>query len=652
MNSAQRRSAAIAAGLAAIVFGLAFAPVSEPDLYFHLASGKYLADTGHIQTENSWSFTAPGHPFPPTAWAFDSLVWLLYAQGGFAAVQVGSALLIALAFVLVYLGARREGAGLSASATVALAIAAASVGRFTQRPQVVTWCFLAGAVLLLREARRSGRRWPLIAVPLGIALWSNFHSGAVFGVALAGIFAAGALLKRSRPVWPWLACAAASAVALLLNPAGASVLTNAWDHLGRTGVVGDIIEFQPPTLEESAAFFPLLALAGAALIRRGRELNLTEVLVFGAFAAAALHERRNLAECLVVIAAPLAVRLSELLVAASARPLILTAAQIVLPPVAFLAALGVAREPLPVFWQRIHLGANPFRIPLAAAAFIREQGVQGRCFSSMDFGGFVAFALPESKVFHDPRLMAYPDSLWEELKKAEGDEVAFDALVNRFDIEWSLRSNRPLFFSGTGVLSKARWALVYSDDAATVRVRRDIPRFAQLIAEHELHEFLPGPGGIKEQWAATSGPRRERLVAELERAAATQPEMAEPHVGLCLEYASRDRLPEAEQACLRAAGAIEQRRRYEPMSGTLRRRDLAIAWARLGGAQRAAGDLPSARRSFAGSLLALPDNPSSLLGLGLTFLEEDSPTACEYFRRAAKAAPDFAPAQTALTRCP
>ena len=95
------------------------------------------------------------------------------------------------------------------------------------------------------------------------------------------------------------------------------MLTNAWSHLGRSGVVADIIEFQPPTLEESAAFFALLLIAALARVRSWPQLDLTELFLLGAFGWAALHERRNLVECLLVIAPPLALRLSELLASPS-----------------------------------------------------------------------------------------------------------------------------------------------------------------------------------------------------------------------------------------------------------------------------------------------------------------------------------------------
>ncbi len=44
----------------------------------------------------------------------------------------------------------------------------------------------------------------------------------------------------------------------------------------------------------------------------------------------------------------------------------------------------------------------------------------------------------------------------------------------------------------------ARWAVVFWDEGGQILVRRDVPRFAELVRAQELQEFLPAVAGVRE----------------------------------------------------------------------------------------------------------------------------------------------------------
>ncbi len=75
-------AAAAATGCGVFAALLALRPIAEPDLFWHLAVGRYVATEHRLPTTNLWSFTAPDHPFLASSWLFDFLAHGLYGLGG------------------------------------------------------------------------------------------------------------------------------------------------------------------------------------------------------------------------------------------------------------------------------------------------------------------------------------------------------------------------------------------------------------------------------------------------------------------------------------------------------------------------------------------------------------------------------------------
>lgn len=668
----RRRTAdAVAAAAVAVAAGLlALKPAGDPDLFFHLAVGRHVATIGAVPDRNLWSFTAPEHPFNATSWLFGLVAHALERTGGFAAIQLATALACAAAFVLAYAATRRRGATPAWAAAFVLAAVAASQFRFLPRPHVVSYALLALVGLLLHEARQTRRLRRLAAVPPLVALWSNLHAGAIFGVAAVACFAAAEGLDRvlgRRPDEPSprlavlaAAVALACVVALVANPSGGYVFTYVVrHHLGEVGLVAELQEFLTPSPRAHGAYWALLVVALGAVAARGRRVDLFDALLTIGFAVVSVRALR-VAPKFLILAIPVAAAWGPAL----ARDAIgrrvrwrpgpgarrwLAAAGLVGPGLALVAALAASPRPLDHFVRRIRLGPDPYRVPLAAAAFARDHGVAGRCFTSFDLGGFVAWALPESSVFHDPRILAYPPWVYADLDRAERDPAAFDALMDRFGVEWSLRSHAVMRLSGIGRLPKERWALVYWDEAAAVRVRRDLPRFAALVRDLEIREFVPG-ARVPELWRAATGEARRRLVSEMRAAAERSPNLAAAQIGLCMDAAGAGDLALARTACARAAAAVREKERLHPFEVEHRREDAAMASAFLGEAIHRSGDTAGARAAFRDALALAPRSAWALAGLGWTYVASDPSTARDLFQRALESVPEYGPARAGLAR--
>lgn len=634
----------------ATVVVLALAPVSEVDLFWHLAVGRHIAQTGWLPTTNLWSFTAPNHPFDATAWLFDWVVYRLHATWGLAAVQVATAGVIAAAFALVYLTARKLGASASWALCLTLAGAAASQTRFTQRPHVVSFLGLAAIGLLFSHARSSRRSWLLAAAPLLVGVWSNFHAGAVFG---AGACAIGALASwlglwrrktESLVLSPlaWTATAIASVVALGANPNGYKELSYALFHLRSVNDVVPLGEFGSPGFGTHAAFWLLLAVGAGAFVLRGRHTDAHGALAFLAFGALA-GRAMYVAPLFVIIAVPsTAANLGEMAAPLTARlsRLLRVVASALGPPAVLVAALSIAPEPLVHFVSRVQLGADPFRIPERGAAAVTALGISGRCFASWDVSGFTEWALPESPVFMDPRLLAYPPELYTELASAEESQEGFDALMDRFGVEWSFRSHRVLRMSGIGRFPPSRWALVYWDESSLILLRRDLPKFEALIRNHEIRYFLPASSPL-ESWRTLKSTEHDVWAREVSLAAEQSPLLANAQLGRCLEASGTGNLEAAMTACNAAVSATLERERLHPLEGQQRRKELAIGLVIFGQSLGRAGNAGARDEQLAQAEKLVPDNPEVLTAIGGAYLRDEPKKALGFFTRALEINPDF-----------
>src|SRR5579863_133522 len=202
-TSSERRPDWLHICLIVLALGYAFLAglhtVSDLDLGWQLASGRYLVEHHQIPRVDLFSYTAQGKEwiYPPFSGA---IFYLLYLAGGYSA--------------LSWLNA------FACAATVAF--------RTIPRAELFTTVlFAAVLVMIWRNYRgKSARLWIL---PIIFLLWANLHLGFISGLGLLGaavffdlcdmLFAdrRAAALARLKHLVPWIA---ASFAATFLNPWG------------------------------------------------------------------------------------------------------------------------------------------------------------------------------------------------------------------------------------------------------------------------------------------------------------------------------------------------------------------------------------------------------------------------------------------------
>jgi hypothetical protein len=304
----------IAAALLALP--LCLDATSDPDLWWHLRLGRWIADNHAIPHTEFFSYTAYGAPLVAHEWLSELLFWSVHAVVGLA----GLAVLVGLVtwsglLALAWLAHQRGASGFDVGVVLLLGAKAMQPISGT-RPQMLTFALLCWSLYLLDRHLRRGGRPIWLLVPLFL-LWANLHAGFAVGLGILVVaLAAGVLDARWRRQLDGvqrrrLVTAATAlllcAVAALINPNGVDLYRYAL--VGSTPAAHQLIqEWQPPDFT-TLAMAPLAVLivgTAMSMALNRRRLRPSQVILAAIGIAAALLAVRNIAVAVALLSPALA----------------------------------------------------------------------------------------------------------------------------------------------------------------------------------------------------------------------------------------------------------------------------------------------------------------------------------------------------------
>jgi hypothetical protein len=468
---------------AVCLLGLFSSEIADPDFWWHLKTGQYIAEKHALPVPDPFAYTTamsrPAYPAESRTrqfnltheWLAQVLMYAVYRVGGFAGIVLAraTALLGFCALVGLVAYQRRR----SFWAALAAAFAAASVaGVFTaDRPYQVTFLCLALTFAILEM-----RRWLWLLPPLFL-VWANCHGGYFLGWVVLGAYSfRSAPVRERRRLWLVGAiCVLVSGV----NPNGFRIFSVLLDY--RTSFLqGRLLEWARPSLWPPQPFCLLLLAAGGLMLWARRQVHLADWLLFAAFTAAALSAQRNI--ILIALVAPVFVAAYwpwslRLPVWSEFVLLLLLAGGL---------ATGIARGS---FFQ---LRAAEWRYPTGAADFLLANHISQPMFNTYEYGGYLMWRLwPQERVFIDGRalsesvFMDYARILYNH-DESDGGKTAAQLLdaygvqvivLNSFEY-----STGPIYLLAPALADpkQSTWKLVYSDPQALVFLRNPPPRMPAL----------------------------------------------------------------------------------------------------------------------------------------------------------------------------
>jgi hypothetical protein len=376
-------------------------PMSDPDVWWHLAAGRWILDHGKVPDVDPFLSRGVAREWLDYSWSIDASWWAGYRAIGLAAPVIYAAVLGGLLLV-VCAALTRSSEPARPRRAFAAALGFVALGPYLPPRTYLVTVACTGCVLLVVRAARQGaalrRGWLLLPM---FALWANAHVEFVYGLFFLGLATLDAALGDWRA--GRLGRGRARDIAMLTGACAAATLANAFGprlhgHLvewsGTYAGSDMIFEMQSLAFRSPQDYLIVVLFAAAVYakaLNRDRSVYGWVALAFAA--QMSFHSRR--ASWMVVLVSLESIATLPILSAtrpgdegARVRPLPL------FPPLAALIAAAVAVFSCLAIVRRDALAATD-EFPFEAARFARDSHLPGPVYNHYNWGGFLRFELPE-----------------------------------------------------------------------------------------------------------------------------------------------------------------------------------------------------------------------------------------------------------------
>jgi hypothetical protein len=334
---------------------LAFRPAVDPDVFWHLATGKWIWQNQAIPKADPFSWTTPGRAWIAHEWLTEAIWRVVYRMGGWGALVALSGLILMATFALVRATARHLGAGPVASTLFTALSALAGLHTWNVRPQMISLAFCAlfgywfakavtpvapvavdpysasldaddphsesDAGTMALKAGFGKRLW---LIPIIMLAWVNLHGGWVFGMAMLAAFAVATVIEAYLPstlvglvgirnsfpkalVKTVAGVFFASLLLCFANPNGLKGVVYPFSYLGDNASTRYVNEWFAPSIAK-AQYWPFFALLAMFLVTMATGLRKLPLYVYAIgipFSFLAVQSARNVSQ-FAVFAAPFA----------------------------------------------------------------------------------------------------------------------------------------------------------------------------------------------------------------------------------------------------------------------------------------------------------------------------------------------------------
>ena len=445
-----------------VVLALGFAamglrPIIDPDAWWHLRTGDLIIHSGFTTTD-PWSF-ASTRPWLLHEWGSEVLMYASYALGGYHGLMALHALaMLGLAGTLLR-SIRRKADPVIAGLVGVIALYGTFLGT-AERPQLVSWIFLAATVPALRSAVSAGRTpWWLIPVTW---VWANMHGLWLVGPAILMFLVAGRALDLGLRHWRELApsiFAGTLAVGVAaLTPNGPALLLAPLHVRAYARFVG---EWGPPSIMNPffGASFVLLAVVLIGWAMSPTRPSFSDVALIVGTCLLALPYIRTL-PMVAIVAAPMA---AGILQAAVHRrpPKPFTTGRVDLGLAGAIVAMTVGTA---IVWLP-KVPTTERDAPVRASAFLDALPGRARVLNEYTEGGWLLWTARDTSPSIDGRTEIYDPAYISSLFAAErlGDGWQRFVANQRYDAAWLYRQT-PLVFG----LQSLGWTTAFQDKYTVV----------------------------------------------------------------------------------------------------------------------------------------------------------------------------------------
>lgn len=382
---------------------------ADPDLWGHITFGREIWALGHIPSTDHYSYTAFGHEWINHEWLMEVLLFLIYDAWGSPGLLLFR---VALGLTIIHLMSElyfSKSKNLLAYAVFFLMLPYALAMGFAMRPQMATYLFLPTLLYILNRFFE-GQTKILYLVPVLFLVWVNCHGGVVAGF---GIFAVIVMVETIRCYrsgethWkPLVLTAIVSGIMLFANPAGYKLL---WFFLQSIPQQRDITEWFPITIFDGSKpyFKTLVVLFFISLLSKKPKRAWELVVIVCALVYGFKHVRHSVLTVILMtpfVPIHLAAVMERYQFGKSWFPKIPTfvhAGTMVLMIV--IGSSEINRQITRIGEHDNQILVDETYYPVYEAKLLKENNLNGNILTLMNWGEYLIWHLPESKVSVDGR---------------------------------------------------------------------------------------------------------------------------------------------------------------------------------------------------------------------------------------------------------
>ncbi len=454
--------------------------VNDPDIYWHLATGKWIVEHGVIPSTDPFSQYGQGKDWVAYSWLFELLVYgLVKLFGSFGLVIYVAVFAMGITTALLLLIRKLEPNPGFVIGLTALGVVAMAPTLMCPRPWLFSILFFIIELDILLSVRRTKNQRYLFILPVLFVAWSNLHIQFIYGLFVLGVFLIepiiDACFKKPFSVKTiaasfdrksWLVLLLCF-LATLINPYHVKLWWTIFDIMRQKGPYTYIIELQAMAFRTAPDWAVLgLTIGGAYSIGQSKKIRPFLVIIFLAGVFISFRSLRD----------GWFIALSTLLIIASSHSIPSISERYQIRKIHILITTFIIGLFLLIWIPKKNLtntalaGITAKHYPMEAVNFIKNHAYSGPLYNHFNWGGFLIWHLPQLPVSLDGRTNVHGDerierslNTWSGHKSWEDDPELANAKLVIAALDMPLSSLLKL---------DTRFELVYEDAIATVYVAK------------------------------------------------------------------------------------------------------------------------------------------------------------------------------------
>lgn len=514
-----------------IILFTSFKISGDDDVFWHLATGRYIVETHNVPSTDIFGFVTQGNQWMPFEWGWDVLTYGLYNLGDYTAISIFRTIIFLLIFFIFFRILKKFNVSYTIIFLFLTLLAFGIIDRLTPRPHIISLLFFSLLLYIIVEYKYFNRNnyRILFFLPLIFLIWANMHMGIIAGLFLLGIFVVSETIIYFKPnkfsskeipaftkpelvrlILIFTGCI----IVMFINPNSFATYIYAYDHT-KMKLLETINEWRSPFDEMFdggfvRTIYKIFLFGGIIILYYAiKKKDLFAALVFIGFAFYSVRAVRFTVDYLIIITIFLALTVSFIINNFKSEGIKSFFSTNPFPKILIEAALlffifNIPNDQLYLDYLKYYrisgFGINSDFIPTQMFDFMKENNIPAlgqKPLNHFGSGGFLVWNFPESKNFIDSRNLN--DEIFNEYNSLISKKPGFENKLKSYDFDYSLylapdlvRAPKEMEQTIISYFSKHpdEWKLVFWDDKSFLFIK-NLPKFKEVIDKYEYKYLSP-----------------------------------------------------------------------------------------------------------------------------------------------------------------